>query len=155
GEHHQQGFATPLEMPDETLLRVALHYATDHLVGREILLVAADDFDSPVLFVRGKQGEVLEDVQYNLRPEHVLDSRPYVVKLAFLLVPLVPPWPPHIDRHADGAIAEQTALRGERESVRHEHRRDLFLVNLVELERAVEPSHRAARRGLGLTNDQR
>ena len=78
-----------------------------------------------------------------------------MVQLAFLLVLLVAPRPPHVDGHADRAVAEHLALGGEGEDVRHEHRRHLLLVDLVDLERAVEPSHRAARRRLGLADDQR
>src|SRR6185295_12981844 len=52
-EDHQQGFAATLEMPDQTLLRIALHYSVNDLVGGDVLLVTADDFDPPVLLVHG------------------------------------------------------------------------------------------------------
>jgi hypothetical protein len=50
-------------MPDEALLRVALHHTLHDLVGGEILLVAADDLDEPVLLICGEEREVLQDVQ--------------------------------------------------------------------------------------------
>ena len=72
GEDHQQRLAAALEMPDEALLRVALHHAVHDLVGGHVLLVAADDLDAPVLLVGGEEGEVLQDVQHHLGPEHAL-----------------------------------------------------------------------------------
>jgi len=113
GEHHEQGFAAALKMPDETLLRVAPHHTIDDLVGGEILLVPADDFDAPVLLVSGEDSEVLQDVEHYLRLQHAGDGRPDMMKLAFLLVFLIAPRPPHVDGHANGPISEQPALRGE------------------------------------------
>ena len=142
-------------MPDQALFRIALHHAVDDLIGGEILLVTADDLDAPVLFVRGEKGEVLQDVEHHFGPEHAGDRCLHVVKLAFFLVFLVAPWAPHVDGHADGAVAEQTALGGEGENVRHEHGRHLFFVDLVHLKGPVEPGHRTARGRLGLADDHR
>ena len=86
GEDHQQRLAAALEMPDQPLLRVALHHALDDLVRGEILLVAADDLDAPVLLVRGEQREVLQDVEHHLGPEHALHRPAHVGQRAFLLV---------------------------------------------------------------------
>ena len=78
GEDHQQRLAAALEMPDQALLRVALHHALDDLVRGVVLLVAADDLDAPVLLVRGEEREVLQDVEHHLGPEHALDRRLHV-----------------------------------------------------------------------------
>ena len=106
--------AAALKMPDEALFRLALDHALDDLVRREILLVAADDLDAPVLLVRGEEGEVLQDVEHHFGPEHALHRRLHVVQLAFLLVLLVAPRAPHLDGHADGAVAEQACPRWRR-----------------------------------------
>src|SRR5215510_8511361 len=50
-----------------------------------------------------------------------------------------------------GTVAEQAPLSGEREDIWHEHSRHFLLVDLVDLEGAIEPGHRAARGRLGLT----
>ncbi len=154
-EHHQQGLAAPLEMPDEALLRVALHNAVDDLVRGKVLLVATDDLDTPVLLVGREQREVLEDIENDLWPQHAPDGGADMMQLTFLLALLIPPGPPHVDWHADGAIPEQFPFSGERKDVRHEHRRDLLLVDLVHLERTVEPRDRAARRCLRFADHQR
>jgi hypothetical protein len=56
-----------------------------------------------------------------------------VVQVAFILALFISPWAPQIDGHSDRAIAEELSFRRERENIRHEHRRDLFLVDLVDL----------------------
>ena len=78
-----------------------------------------------------------------------------VVQLAFLLVVLVAPGPPHVDGHADGAVAVALPFGGKGKDVRHEHGRHFLLVDLVDLEGAVEPGDRAAGGRLGLADDQR
>ena len=76
GEDHEQRLAAALEMPDEALLRIARHHPGHDLVGGLVLLVAADDLDAAVLLVGGEEGEVLEDVQHHLGPEHALAPWP-------------------------------------------------------------------------------
>ena len=135
---------------------IALDHALDDLVGGLVLLVAADDLDAAVLLVGGEEGEVLQDVQHHLGPEHALDRGLDVVQLRLpRWFSVVAPRAPHLDGHADGAVAEQLALGGKGEDVRHEHGRHLLLVDLVDLEGAVEPGHGAARGRLGLADDQR
>src|SRR6202040_504395 len=109
-------------MPYQTLLRVALHHALDKLVGGEVLLVATDDLDAAVFVIGGKEREVLQDVQHHLGPEHTRDCGLDVAKLACFLMLAIAPWAPHVDGHANGAIAEELALTGEGEHVRNEHR---------------------------------
>ena len=154
GKDHQQRLAAALKMPNQPLFRISCHHAVHDLVGGEILLVTADELDAAVFLVGGKDSEVLQDVEHHLGPQHIGNRRLDVVKLAFLLVFLVAPRSPDVDGHADGAIAVIAALGGEGEDIRHEHGRCLFLVNLVDLKRAVEPGHRAARRCLGLADNQ-
>ena len=72
GEHHQQRLARALEVPDQALLGVAGQHALDDLVGGLVLLVAADDLDAALLLVGGEQGEVGEDVEHHMRPQHAL-----------------------------------------------------------------------------------
>lgn len=55
---------------------------------------------------------------------------------------------------ADGAVAVGLPLGGEGEDVRHEDRRDLFLVDLVNLVCAVKPGHGAPGGALCLADDQ-
>src|SRR5215831_18351544 len=139
-------------MPDEALLWVALDYTGDDLVRGLVLLVAADNLDTPVLLVGSKEGEVLQDVQHYRRPQHTLDRGLDVLQLTLLLIVVVTPWPPLLDGHANGAVAEQAALGGEREDVRHEYGRHFLLVDLVDLEGTVEPDDGAARGCLGLAD---
>ena len=153
GEHHKQRLAAALEMPDQPLLRVALHHPLHDLVRGEILLVPADDLDAPMLLVRGEHRETLQDVQHHLGPEHARHRPAHVRQRPFRLVLPRPPRAPDVNRHADGAIAQQLPLGGEGKDVRHEHGRHLPLVYLVDLERAVEPRHRGARGRLGLPDD--
>ncbi len=155
GENHQQALAAALEMPDQALLRIASHHTSDHLVRRLVLLVAADHLDPPVLLVRGEEGEVLQDVQHHAWPHQALHCHADMAQIALLLMLLIAPRPPKVDRHADAAVAQQPAFRGKGEHVRHKHGRDLLLVDLVHLIRAVEPRHRAARRRLRLADHQR
>src|SRR2546428_287594 len=117
-------------MPDQALLRIALDYTGNDLVGGVVLLVAADDLNASVLFVGGEDGEVLQDVEYHSGPQHALDRGLDVLQLALVLVIVIAPRPPHLDGHADGAVAEQAALSGEREDIRHEHGRYFLLVDL-------------------------
>src|SRR6267142_2451443 len=141
-------------MPYQALLWVALHNALDDLVSGEVLLVATDDLDAAVFVIGSEEGEVLQDVQHYFRPQHAYDCSFDVLELALLLVLLVAPWTPHIDWHTDGAVAEKLALAGEREHIRNEHRRHLFLVNLVHLESTVEPRNCTARGRFGLANNK-
>ena len=77
------------------------------------------------------------------------------MELTFLLVLLVAPRPPHVDRHADRAVAQTLALGGEGEDVGHEHGRDLLLVDLVHLESTIQPGDAAASGRLRLADDER
>src|SRR5690349_9723412 len=126
-------------MPDEALLGKALHHAVDHLVRSLVLLVAADDFDAAMLLVGREEREVLQDVEHNLWTKHPLNRRLDVPQFAFVLVVVVPPRTPHVDGHSYGTVAIETPLGGERKHVRDEHRGRLLLVNLVDLERTIEP----------------
>ena len=60
GKDHQQRLAAALEMPDESLLWIALDHSGDDLVGGLVLLITADDLDAAVFLVGGKEGEVLK-----------------------------------------------------------------------------------------------
>src|SRR5262245_66336882 len=100
-------------MPDEALLRIALDYTGDDLVSGLVLLIAADNLDAPVLLIGSEEGEVLQDVQHHCRPQHALDRGLDVLQLTLVLIIVVAPWSPHLDGHADGAVAEQATLGGE------------------------------------------
>src|SRR5690349_3816519 len=132
-------------MPDEPLLRVTLYHALHELVRGEILLVTADDLDAPMLLVCGEHREVLQDIEHHLGPEHALDRPTHIRQRTFWLVLPRPPRTPDINRHADRSVAEELSLGSEGKYVRYKHGRHLLFVNLVNLERAVEPCHRAAR----------
>ena len=69
-KEHQQRLARALEVPDQALLRVPGHDALDDLVGALVLLVAGDDLDPALLLVRGVGGEVGEQVEQDMRPQH-------------------------------------------------------------------------------------
>ena len=97
-------------MPDEALFRVAFHHAFYHLIGREVLLVTADDLDAPMFAVSCEESEILEDVEHHFRSKHARDRSFDMVNLAFIQVFIVAPWPPHINGHTDGAVPEQTTL---------------------------------------------
>ena len=155
GKNHEERLAAALEMPDESLFRIAFDHACDDLVGGEILLVTADDLDAPMLLVGGEQGEVLQDVEHHLGLKHALDRRLDVVQLPFLLIFDGAPGTPRLDGHPDRAIAKEPSFGGEGKGVRHEHRRHLALVDFVDLKRAVEPGHGAPGGGLGLADDNR
>ncbi len=65
------------------------------------------------------------------------------------------PRPPQVHGHADGAVHQLLALGGDAEHVGDEELRDVLLVVVVDLERAVEPAHRVAHGRLGLDEDER
>ncbi len=83
GEHHEEGFAASLEIPDESFPGLALHHPVHHLVGGLELLVAADDLDAPVFFVRGNEGEVLKN-----------SNRISTIAAMEILTVILSPWQP-------------------------------------------------------------
>ena len=68
---------------------------------------------------------------------------------------LFTPWSPQLDGHADGAVPQVFALGGKRQDVRHEEHRDVLLVVLIDLRRAVDPGIGRADRGLRLADHER
>ena len=87
-------------MPDQALPGVARQHALDDLVGRFKLLVAADDLDAALLFVRGKQSEAAEDVQHHMRAQHALGrqlERLQRVVLTILAITIQMPRAPVLD----------------------------------------------------------
>ncbi len=69
-EEHQQRLARALEVPDQALLRVAGDDALDDLVRALVLLVAGDDLDPALLLVGRVGGEVGQEVEHDVRPQH-------------------------------------------------------------------------------------
>jgi len=57
-------------MPDEALLDPTRNDALNDLIGCMILLVAADELDLAMLLIGGEDGEVLQDIEHDLGPEH-------------------------------------------------------------------------------------
>ena len=78
-KHHQQRLAGTLKMPNQSLFRTALHHPLHQPVSSLVLLIAADNLDPPMLFIRREQGEVLQHIQQNLRAQHVMDGLLHLV----------------------------------------------------------------------------
>ena len=154
-EHHQERLARALEVPDQTLLGIALYHAGHHQVSALVLLIAADDLDAPVLLVGGEQGEVLQDVQHHMGAQHGADGTLHVRQRPLGLVLAFVPWPPDIDGHAHRAVAIALTLGGKGEDVGHEHLRHALFIAVVDVAGPVHPGHRWAHRRLGLADHQR
>jgi len=155
GKDHQQRLARALEMPDQPLFWIAIDHSGYQQIRCFVLLIAADDLDAPVLFVGGKQGETLQDVQHDVRLQHRPDGALDVSQCAFGLVARLMPWPPYIDGHAHRAISVALALGGKGKDIGHKHLRHALLVAVVDVAGPIHPGDRRAHRGLGLADDQR
>ena len=154
-EHHQERLARALEVPDQTLLGIALNHAGHHQVSALVLLIAADDLDAPVLLVGGEQGEVLQDVQHHMGAQHGTDGTLHVRKRPLGLILAIVPRPPDIDGHTHRSITIALALGGKGKDIGHEHLRHALFVAIMDVAGPVYPGHRRADRCLGLADHQR
>ena len=77
-EHHQQRLARSLKMPDQAFFGRAMDNAVHNQIGGFILLIPTDYLNTPMFFVRGKQREILQDVQHDLGPQHGADRTLHV-----------------------------------------------------------------------------
>src|SRR5947208_9110406 len=71
-KHHQQRLARTLKMPDQPLFDASGHHTLDNLIDGLILLVATDDLDLAMLFIGGKEREMLQDIQDDLWSQHTM-----------------------------------------------------------------------------------
>jgi len=148
-------------VPDQALFGAAIDHAIDHPVGCLILLIAADDLDAPVFLVGGEQGEVLQNIQQDFRPEHAFDRSFHALQISFfhasgfILHTAIVPRPPDIDGHPHRTIAKALAFGGKREDVGRKHLRRALLIPVMNVAGAVHPGHRRAHRRFGLTDHQR
>ena len=99
GEEHQQRLARTLEVPDQALLRVAGDYAFDQLVRALVLLVAGDDLDPLLALVGGVGGEVRQQVEHHVRPQHRVDGVADLLDRRQGGFIFQSPRPPELDRH--------------------------------------------------------
>ena len=60
-------------MPDQPLLDAPLDHPLDDLVGRVVLLEAADDLDLAVPLVGGEDGEVAQDIEDDVGAQQAAD----------------------------------------------------------------------------------
>ena len=97
GEDHEQRLAAALEMPDQALLRIALHHALDDLVGGVVLLVAADDLDLAVLLVGGEQVKFCRMSSTTSGRSMLATAALTSLQLAVRLVLVVAPGRPQLD----------------------------------------------------------
>ena len=94
GEEHQQRLARALEVPDQALLGVPSHHALDDLVRAIVLLVAGDDLDAALLLVGGVGGEVGQQIEEDVRPQHRLHRLRELLQGRRVAVGLDAPRPP-------------------------------------------------------------
>jgi hypothetical protein len=162
-KHHQQRFAGTLEMPDQALPGRARQHPFDDLVGRLVLLIAADDLDAALLPVRGEQGEAGQDVQHHMGPQHAFRRQLQALQAA----PLGHGWgrvqargffqiprPPILHRQAQGTVVVFLALGGHGKHIADEQLGHVPFVIVMHLQGPIHPAHRRAGRRLGLDQHQ-
>ena len=141
-------------MPDEALAGSTGQHALDDLVGALVLLVAADDLETPAPVVGGEEGEVGQDVEDDVRTQQRFDLLAYIGQRCGHGLLVEPPRPPLVHRRADGAVAHLLAFGGHAEYVAGEEFGHEAFVVVVDLERAVHPTDGVAHRRLGLDQHQ-
>ena len=159
GERHRERLARPLVVPHQTLPLVRVHAPVhdrgdgfDLRVARDHLL--ADRTGGGA--TRRVQGERAQDLQHHLRAQQQL-CRAHHVRKARLhdLVGRRPPVQPRLRRLTNRSVPELASLGRKRHDVRDEKPRNLDLVAVVNVGRAVEPRQVHLRRSFRLTDHQR
>ena len=155
GKDHEERFAAALEVPDESLLGFPVSHPLDNQVGCIVLLVPADDLDLLVLFVGGKDGEILYDVENNGWSKECPDCGHDRGECRGIQVDLFAPRGPAVNGDSHCTIVECFSFGCEGEGIRHEQRRDGFFIGFIDIIRCIEPGLGWPDRGLAFPDDKR
>src|SRR5438046_2820318 len=104
-------------MPDESFFDEPCNDAINDLIGRLILLVAADDLDLTVLLIGGENGEILQDVQYHFWSQHAPGGCLQLCQAAGGVCLSVAPGSPEFKGHVDGAKSIRFSFCGKGKNI--------------------------------------